>query len=183
MTTYSTNKTLSTRGTFLTECRMLAYKLHGKQKYANRDYSVHLRHVVNVLQRFDINDTNILAAGYLHDSIEDTAATKDLLEVLTNKTVARLVDAVTDGKGKSRAERKQRPYKLIPKVEGAIFLKLADRIANLETGHANKSSLLSMYKKEQQAFEDHLLNEAALDKRKDLRLNRMWDYCRLLASS
>jgi len=42
-----------------------------------------------------------------------------------------LVDALTDGPGKTRVEKKQKPYATIPNVDGAVIVKLADRIANV----------------------------------------------------
>lgn len=164
------------------EARELAVKLHGDQRYGDLPYEVHLDHVVGVLRRFGVTDPNLLAAGYLHDAQEDTEATKNLIAAFTNDRVADLVDAISDGEGKNRKERKERPYTLIPQVKDAVILKLADRIANLENGHANESNLVSMYRKEQPEFEMRLFDEVKVNKGKDPRLARMWAYCRRLAA-
>lgn len=166
----------------LREARLLALKFHGTQMYGDYPYEIHLDHVVSVLRRFGVTDTDLLAAGYLHDAQEDTEATREVIRILTNDRVAELVDAVSDGEGSNRKERKERPYTLIPKVDGAVILKLSDRIANLENGLANESSLVKMYRKEQPHFESRLYDEARVSKGKDPRLARMWAYCRLLVS-
>ena len=166
----------------LRESRLLALKFHGDQKYGDLPYEVHLDHVVGVLRRFGVTDIDLLCAGYLHDTIEDTEATKKMLAIFTNERVAELVDAISDGEGQNRKERKERPYTLIPTVQDAIILKLSDRIGNLENGHANESSLVQMYRKEQAEFEARLYDESKVNKGKDPRLARMWAYCRRLAA-
>lgn len=166
----------------LHEARLLALKFHGEQKYGDLPYEVHLDHVVGVLRRFGVTDHDLLCAGFLHDVIEDTEATKAMVAIFTNDRVAELVDAISDGEGRNRKERKERPYNLIPAVKGAVILKLADRIANLENGHANESSLVGMYRKEQPYFEERLYDEAKITKGKDPRLARMWAYCRRLVA-
>jgi len=172
-----------TREEFLKDARELAIKFHTDKKYGDHPYVFHLDHVVSVMRRFGITDTDLLAAGYLHDAQEDTILTKEHISILMNARVAELVDAVTDGPGKNRQERKLRPYTLIPKVKDAILLKLADRIANLENGHASESNLVEMYQKEQPEFEQHLFDERKVNKGKEPRLARMWKYCMTLAWS
>lgn len=166
----------------LNEARTLAIKLHGDKKYGDLPYQVHLDHVAGVMQRFGVTDPDIVAACFLHDALEDTEATPKVLVTLTNERVAALVDAVTDGKGSNRKERKERPYALIPTVPDSILLKLADRIANLENGHANESSLVGMYQKEHAEFEARLYDAAKVEKGKNPRLARMWRYYRMLVS-
>ncbi len=165
----------------LREARDIAIRFHAGKKYGDLPYEVHLDHVVAVLIRFGVTRTDLLAAGFLHDAQEDTLATRGVIEIFTNDVVATLVDAVSDGPGKTRKERKVRPYATIPKVPDAIILKLADRIANLESGHANESSLVAMYHAEQPEFEAALYDTKRIAKGKDPRLARMWQYCRLLA--
>ena len=56
------------------EARYFAIEIHGSQKYDNFPYIKHLEDVYLVLQRFGITDENLLIAGFLHDAIEDGAA-------------------------------------------------------------------------------------------------------------
>jgi guanosine-3',5'-bis(diphosphate) 3'-pyrophosphohydrolase len=137
--------------------------------YGENPYTYHLGKVVEVLERFKVTDPDILAAGWLHDILEDTPTTVEDLWDEFGFSVSALVDAVTDGEGGSRKERKARPYALIPRIPGAIFLKLADRIANLEAsldeGH---DRLRKMYTKEHPGFREALYDgETAL---------KMWEH-------
>ena len=132
--------------------RDFAAKAHEGQKYAGEPYTVHLDAVVAILREFKVNDPDVIAAGFLHDVIEDTAATKEDLVEHFGQRVADLVDAVTDGEGKNRAERKERPYRLIPTVPGALTVKLADRAANIISCLESNPGLLKMYRKEHLTF-------------------------------
>jgi len=143
------------------KAREFAINAHEGQFYGPSDkpYSYHLEKVVLVLKRFGIETPEILAAGWLHDALEDTDVTLEDITENFGIEVARLVDAVTDGEGATRSERKARPYRLIPTCPGAVCLKLADRIANLEAsiseGH---DRLLRRYASEHPAFMSALYN-------------------------
>lgn len=142
----------------LQRSRDFAIEAHGDQKYGKTlPYSIHLDLVVSVMARFKVMDNHVLAAGYLHDTIEDTDVTKDDLLEAFGERVALLVDAVTDGPGKNRKERKERVYTQIPRVPGSIVVKLADRIANVEQSlRMDNEGLLQMYAKEQPYFNERL---------------------------
>ena len=102
----------------------------------------------------------MLAAGWLHDSIEDTSITIKDLRLEFGERIAKLVDALTDGPGATRGERKARPYSLIPTVPGATILKLADRIANVEEARQNHiPRFIRQYRIEHPAFEQALRRE------------------------
>lgn len=142
------------------ECaKMFAAMLHADkgQRYDGEPYVIHLQNVVEVLLRFDHIDKNILAAGYLHDSIEDTQVELTVLNCLFGKTVVDLVWAVSDEPGANRKERKAKTYPKIKSIPGATVIKLADRIANVEhsirTGNAR---MQKMYKKEYDDFSANL---------------------------
>ena len=143
----------------LEQARAFATIAHEGQRYGNEPYTYHLGKVVEVLRRFDIDDPDLLAAGWLHDTLEDTPVEVDDLRNQFNDRVAALVDAVTDGQGATRKDRKQRPYRLIPRTPGAVYLKLADRIANLEAsldeGH---DRLLKRYAHEHWDFHKRLFD-------------------------
>ena len=98
----------------------------------------------------------MLAAGWLHDVIEDTDASYNDVKKVTNAVVAELVFAVTDELGRNRKERSAKTY---PKIQGniaATALKLADRIANIENGNVEGGSMLQMYRKEYPHFRETL---------------------------
>jgi orotate phosphoribosyltransferase len=146
--------------------RLLAIKAHGSQIYGDNasltPYSTHLSVTVDILAEMLPYNPFLLAAGWLHDCLEDTEETA---ETLSSKgipgVVVSLVDACTDGEGKNRRERKERPFRMIPSVTNAILIKLADRIANTENAQKlGKDDLLNMYRKENPDFHERLKNSA-----------------------
>jgi (p)ppGpp synthase/HD superfamily hydrolase len=143
------------------QARELAIVAHGSQKYGEKPYEHHLQAVVDVLLRFgasldDETTAPLLLAGWLHDSLEDTALTRTDIETLFGAEVAELVWRVTDEPGATRKERKPATYRKTRKNQAAIILKLADRIANVESSLASKSGLLRMYRREHTEFKQML---------------------------
>lgn len=143
------------------EIEAFAIQKHAGQKYGTEDYIVHLRAVSQVIRRFgyEFSPTELellLEGAYLHDTLEDTATTREELMELFGTYVSDLVYAVSDEQGKTRKERKAKTYPKIASNSLAIALKLADRIANVESCIATKSSLLDMYKREHDEFKKHL---------------------------
>ena len=121
---------------------------HYYLRYDIHPFVKHLEDVITVMRRFNQTDSNLLAAAWLHDIVEDTGVSIGIVRDKFGRQIAELVDALTDGKEGNRKQRKERPYKLIPQVPGAIIVKLADRIANVEYCFNTKSPLLQMYKRE-----------------------------------
>ena len=153
--------------------RELARYVHRHQKYnGDHPYLDHLDHTVTVLERFEVTDPEVLAAGYLHDALEDTGLTAEDMAKATTPRVAAIADALTDGPGKNRRERKVRPYGLIPKRHGALEVKLADRIANVETAFATGNRRYKMYLKELPAIRERL----RLTENEPPHLARMWEH-------
>lgn len=109
----------------------MAQAAHKGQQHGSRPYLCHLDEVVEVLERYGERDPVMLAAGWLHDTIEDTQMPVDRLDIVPK--VKALVLAITDEPGKNRRERHQKTYPKIRATPGATKLKLADRIANVET--------------------------------------------------
>jgi len=155
--------------------RDFAIKAHEGQSYGGFLYEVHLDHVVQVLTRFGIaDDSRIVDAAFLHDTLEDTDVTYDDIKKAFGWPTAKIVDAVSDGEGKNRRERKERPYTLIPKVAGALPVKLADRIANVESCWALKNeSLKKAYYGEYPTFVERLYYDESPEP-----VQRMWAYLR-----
>lgn len=93
-------------------------------------------------------------AAWLHDTIEDTDATREDIAARFDHAVADLVWAVT-GVGKNRKERNADAYAKIRVAQScfrpAANLKLADRIANVEASK-NAPDKLAMYRKEWPGF-------------------------------
>ena len=140
--------------------RQIAIKAHGTQQYgaAGLYSATHLPAVVDVIAEMTDYEPGLMAAAWLHDSLEDTPETTDTLrEQGVPGDVVGLVDACTDGEGRNRRERKERPFQLIPTVTNSVLIKLADRIANTEAARRDgKDDLIGMYRKEHDEFAGRL---------------------------
>jgi (p)ppGpp synthase/HD superfamily hydrolase len=152
-----------------------------RQQYGSLPYTAHLDAVVNVLERYGVSDENILAAGYLHDILEDCPeVTGQMLAQEFGAEVVALVLCVTDGEGKNRKERKVQSYFRMQSRPEVIPLKLADRIANVESCLIDEASvsLLEMYRSEHAEFRSKLY-EASLRAEVSfmrMRVRGMWAY-------
>lgn len=148
------------------KARKIALIAHGDQKYGNQPYSVHLEAVAGILQRFGYNDEEMLASAFLHDSLEDTDLSEEVVREFGDR-VLRAVKAVTNEQGANRKERNAKTYPKIKANPDALVLKLADRIANVEASLANSPDKLEMYRKEYAGFREALYDPKALS---------MWDH-------
>jgi hypothetical protein len=77
----------------------LAAERHGGQRRKGSDlpYLVHPAGVASILARHYPERVELEAAGWLHDTLEDTATTGKELETRFGPEVRRLVEAVTNG--------------------------------------------------------------------------------------
>lgn len=129
----------------------IALIFHGDQQYGGRGYIHHLEQVVSVLKRFRQDTTNMVEAAWLHDVLEDTPATTEILKLFgVSQDVINIVDAVTDIPGES----KEVLFNVKTKFSlSACILKHADRIANVEACIAEgKYEFLEKYRKEHYAI-------------------------------
>jgi (p)ppGpp synthase/HD superfamily hydrolase len=79
-------------------------------------------------------DAALIAAGWLHDTLEDTATEREELEALFGPAVASIVAEVTDDKSLKKAERKRLQVETTPsKSRQARLLKIADKTSNLRS--------------------------------------------------
>ena len=113
------------------KAKAFAHEKHAGQTHGTRPFTHHLQEVVNVLHEFGYQADDLTAAAWLHDVVEDTPTTIEEVYTEFGKRIGDLVDALTDGPGATRLEKKAKPYATIPNVPGAVFVKLADRIANV----------------------------------------------------
>lgn len=125
-------------------------------------YEFHLRMVVQAANDFikltkKENRNDILLAAWGHDLIEDTRTSYNDVKEVLDEFAANIIYAVTNEKGKNRKERANKKYyEGIRNTEGAVFVKLCDRIANVQYSKMTKSRMFEMYKKENQNFTDEL---------------------------
>lgn len=127
--------------------------------YGMFPYSVHLRAVRSAAYAFrrlfpKDKEPIIFGGAWCHDIIEDARQTYNDVVSRTNVDIAELAYALTNEKGKTRAERaNDKYYKGIRDTPYAVFLKLCDRIANIEAAVKMKNErMLEVYKKEHSKF-------------------------------
>ncbi|MFN0101453.1 MAG: HD domain-containing protein [Bryobacteraceae bacterium] len=111
-----------------------AARAHGRHRRKDVDqtpYINHLTHVALLLAEAGC-DANLIAAGYLHDTIEDVKVSYETLVAHFGRDIADLVLAVTDDKTLRWRRRKQaqidRAAETSPRVAA---LKIADKVSNL----------------------------------------------------
>ncbi|WP_314948455.1 HD domain-containing protein [Bradyrhizobium cosmicum] len=106
----------------------MARKGRGNEPYIN-----HLAEVANLLATAtDGADAELVAAGWLHDSIEDTDTTREELAQRFSERVASLVVECTDDMSLPKAERRQKQIEDAPhKSPGAKLIKIADKVSNI----------------------------------------------------
>ena len=106
----------------------MARKGRGNEPYVN-----HLAEVASMLAEVtDGADAELVAAGWLHDTVEDTGTTREELTQKFGARVAALVVEVTDDMSLSKPERRQKQIADAPhKSPGAKLIKIADKISNI----------------------------------------------------
>ena len=119
----------------LTNAIAYAVEMHkgGLRKGTNIPYIVHPLEVMHILYEMGA-DKKLMAAGVLHDTVEDTEATLDEIKELFGEEVADLVASHTE-KDKSLPwrERKEIALAHLAKAsEREQMLVLADKISNIE---------------------------------------------------
>lgn len=129
--------------------------------YDNKSYSVHLEMVYEYGKKYSYllpeEDVEIvLAACWAHDIIEDTRRTYNDVKIALNPQVADIVYALSNEKGKNRAERANtKYYDGINNTPYATFCKICDRLANVKYSKESGSKMIDVYRKENESFRSH----------------------------
>ena len=131
----------------LSQALAVAQRAHaGQMRLSGDPYITHVAAVADILNGLNL-DYETLAAGLLHDTVEDTDVTLIELERTFGKAVARLVDGVTKmgriGRLQDAQIGAQRDHQdaeslrklLLAMVEDVrvVLIKLADRLHNMRT--------------------------------------------------
>jgi (p)ppGpp synthase/HD superfamily hydrolase len=111
----------------------IAHSRHRRKDLDATPYINHLAEVASLLAEADC-PAYVIAAGYLHDTIEDVDVTYEMLDAEFGSQIADLVLTVTDDKTKNKQARKaqQVEHASAASVDTAA-LKLADKISNLRS--------------------------------------------------
>jgi len=110
-----------------------------QQRYSGKPYFDHLFEVANILAELKMDSTTI-AAGFLHDSVEDTGIPLEELEEQFGAEIAALVDGVTkigelkfESREKRQAETFRKMLLSMARDVRVIIIKFADRLHNMRT--------------------------------------------------
>lgn len=135
--------------------------MHGGQrrKYTNEPYTAHLAEVagymVTCASRYDIEAEHILAVCWLHDVLEDTAATEALLMRDFGAYVTRGVVMLTDTEQGNRAQRQAAKRARLALASPAIqTVKVADLLSNSHSIMQHDQDFAVVYVKEAFALLD-----------------------------
>ncbi|HEY9727893.1 MAG TPA: bifunctional (p)ppGpp synthetase/guanosine-3',5'-bis(diphosphate) 3'-pyrophosphohydrolase [Chroococcales cyanobacterium] len=117
-----------------------AYRLHeGQYRASGEPYIAHPIAVAGLLRDLGGNST-MIAAGFLHDVVEDTDVTPDEIESRFGIEVRQLVEGVTklskfnfSSKTERQAENFRRMFLAMAADIRVIVVKLADRLHNMRT--------------------------------------------------
>ncbi len=129
-----------------------AARKHVRQKRKGIDQEPYVNHLAEVARLLaeatDGADANLVAAGLLHDTIEDQGVKYEELVEAFGRDVADLVREVTDDKTLDKDVRKRLQVEHAPhKSERAKLLKIADKTANLRAIHDSPPTDWSMERK------------------------------------
>ena len=124
----------------LNRAYVYAMKAHGEQMRASGDpYFSHPLEVAAILTDLKLDDATIVAA-LLHDTIEDTEATRAEIDQLFGQEIGALVDGLTKLKKLDLVSREAKQAENLRKLLLAIaedvrvlLVKLADRLHNMRT--------------------------------------------------
>jgi len=126
----------------LNRAYVYAMRAHGTQVRASGDpYMMHPLEVAAILTDLKLDDATIVAA-VLHDTIEDTEATREEIDRLFGAEIGELVDGLTKirrldlvSKKAAQAENLRKLLLAVSNDVRVLLVKLADRLHNMRTLH------------------------------------------------
>ena len=124
----------------LNKAYVYAMQKHGSQKRASGDpYFNHPLEVAAILTELKLDDASI-AVGLLHDTVEDTDATRAEIDQIFGPEIATIVDGLTKierlnlvSREEAQAENLRKLLLAISQDVRVLLVKLADRLHNMRT--------------------------------------------------
>lgn len=112
----------------------------GQKRLSGEPFFNHLLVVANILADWKM-DSYSIAAGFLHDTIEDTATTEEIINKEFGETIYLLVNGVTkigqlklnESKDEELIENLRKMFLAMSKDLRVVVIKLADRLHNMQT--------------------------------------------------
>jgi len=113
-----------------------AAERHRDQRRKGDDEAPYVNHLIAVadilLNTGEVVDADVVIAGILHDTLEDTDTTAEELESRFGARVRAIVEEVSDDKTLLKEERKRLQIEHAPHISReAKLVKLADKISNV----------------------------------------------------
>lgn len=163
---------------FIKKVEEFAIKAHHDTNHFYDDYlpyEFHLRMVVKVAKDFlhliprEFHHI-VIAACFCHDATEDVRQNYNSIKKNACIEVAEIARAVTNyGRGRTREERMPDfVYEDIRNTPFATFVKLCDRIANVQYSKLTGSRMFGTYKEEHSHFKNQLFKSGEYE--------AMWNY-------
>jgi (p)ppGpp synthase/HD superfamily hydrolase len=115
-----------------------AARAHSSQRRKGEATEPYVNHVIEVARLLAEatggSDIDLILAGMLHDTLEDTETGRDEIAREFGEAVALLVEEVTDDRRLPKADRKRLQIEKTPtKSARAKLIKLADKTSNLRS--------------------------------------------------
>lgn len=130
---------------------------HQKRNDGRTPYSVHLENVVKKLQKLGIKDEDVLCAGWLHDTIEDTNTDFENISERFGPNVAEVVSSLTKDKRLPEGERERSYIEALAranwKVQVVKFCDIWANIEDLKSGYPDEKSRRRQVDKNVRYFE------------------------------
>ena len=103
----------------------------GKDKFPYINHPIQVAHLLSSIS--EIDDTDILCAAILHDTVEDTDTTQEDIAEYFGDKIAGIVAEVSDDRSLPKPARKQAQIDHGPHLSfEASMVKLADKCCNIE---------------------------------------------------
>jgi len=125
---------------FLKNAEQLARRAHeGQKQVSGKPYFEHPKEVVNILKQWN-QDDEVIAAGYLHDVVEDCEISLKEIEKEFGRRVAHLIDGMSWIRNKESGKKEwDSTYKNFVKWSkrepSLVLIKTADMLSNIPNLH------------------------------------------------